>query len=347
MLGIIGARTGKGMTGGVFEAGDVRLEGGAVLPGTRLAYRTYGQLSRSRDNVVLNPTWYAGVGNQNEWLFGPGRALDTNQYFVVVPEMLGNGVSSSPSNHPSLRSWAEFPPITIRDNVRLQSRLLDEVFGVRRLKLAIGWSMGAQQVFEWGTLFPQQVETIVAMCGTARTTRHNWVFLEGVKAALTGGTGTPIPRTEHGTRRAALRTVGRVYAGWALSQAFYRQQRWRDLNFDSLEEFLAGFWEGLFADKDVDDLVVMLLTWQAADVSSNPAYGGDIKKALAAIRARTVVMPSTTDLYFTVEDSAAEAALIQGAELRCIASVFGHAAGVGLNAADTAFIEQAIAEVLR
>jgi len=207
--------------------------------------------------------------------------------------------------------------------------------------------MGAQQVFEWGTLFPEQVDTIIALCGSARTSPHNWVFLEGVKAALTCGSGVPIARTDHDTRRAALRTVGRVYAGWALSQAFYRQERWRDFAFDSLEDFLVGFWEGLFSRKDVDDLMVMLLTWQAADVSSNPMYHGDLGKALSAVQARTVVMPSTTDLYFTVEDSAAEAALIPGAELRPIPSIFGHAAGVGLNPTDTAFIEEVIADVLR
>jgi len=334
------------MTADVFEAGELSLEGGGVLPDAKLAFRTYGQLSPSLDNVVLNPTWYAGVGRENEWLFGLGRALDTSRYFIVVPELLGNGVSSSPSNHPSLRSWAEFPRISIRDNVRLQLRLLDEVFGTRRLKLAIGWSMGAQQVFEWGTLFPDQVDAIIAMCGSARTSPHNWVFLEGVKAALTRGTGAPIPHTDGSARSAALRTVARIYAGWALSHAFYREERWRELGFDTLEDFIVAFWEALFADKDVDDLMVMLLTWQAADVSSSRAYGGDLKKALAAIRARTVVMPSTTDLYFTAEDSAAEAALIHGAEFRPISSIFGHAAGVGLNAADTAFIEAAITEVL-
>ena len=335
------------MSGYVFEAGDVNLEGGSVLPGAKLGYRTYGQLTPARDNVVLNPTWYAGVGHENEWLFGPGRALDTDRYFVVVPEMLGNGVSSSPSNHPTLRSWEEFPRISIRDNVRLQSRLLEEVFGVRRLRLAIGWSMGAQQVFEWGALFPEQVRAIVAMCGSAKTSAHNWVFLEGVKAALTCGTGAPIARGDHNKRRAALKAVGRVYAGWALSQAFYRQQRWRDLNFASLEEFIVGFWEGLFASKDVDDLMVMLLTWQSADVSSNPAYRGDLKTALASIRARTVIVPSTTDLYFTAEDSAIEAALIPDCEFRPLSSIYGHAAGVGLNPVDTQFIDEVIAEVLR
>jgi homoserine O-acetyltransferase len=335
------------MVDDVFNAGDVTLEDGGILPSARLAYRTFGQLNSSKDNVVLNPTWYAGVGSDNPWLFGPGRALDTDRYFVVVPEMLGNGVSSSPSNHPTLRSWAEFPRVSIRDNVRLQSRLLDEVFGIRNIRLAIGWSMGAQQVFEWGTLLPDRVGAIIAMCGSAKTSPHNWVFLEGVKAALTLGTGATIARANQVARRAALRAAARVYAGWALSQTFYRQQLWRNLNFQSLEDFLVGFWEGLFSKKDVDDLMVMLLTWQSADVSSNPAYGGDLGRALGSISARTLVLPSSSDLYFTADDSAAEASFIPGAEFRPIDSIFGHAAGVGINPVDTTFIERAITDVLR
>lgn len=334
------------MSGHVFEAGDVELEGGGVLPGARLAYRTYGELSARRDNVVLNPTWYAGVGSENEWLFGPGRVLDTKRYFIVVPEMLGNGVSSSPSNHPTLRSWQDFPRVSIRDNVRLQQRMLREVFGIENLRLAVGWSMGAQQAFEWAALFPAQVRAMVALCGSAKTSAHNWVFLEGVKAALTRGTGRPIPREDADGRRAALRAVGRVYAGWALSQAFYRQTLWRRLGFDSLEQFITGFWEGLFAARDVDDLMVMLHTWQDADIGSYPAHGGNLHKALSGITAKTTVMPCATDLYFTAEDAQAEAALIPGARFLPIPSVYGHAAGVGLNPQDTAFIEAAIAAAL-
>jgi len=335
-----------GATVDTFDLGDVGLEAGAVLPGAKLAYRTYGQLNTAKDNVILNPTWFAGIGSENEWLFGPGRVLDTNRFFIVVPELLGNGVSSSPSNHPTLGCWEVFPQVSIRDNVRLQARLLEEAFGVTRIRMAIGWSMGAQQVFEWGVLYPDSVQTILALCGSAKTSPHNFVFLEGVKAALTVGTGRAIDRSDQATRQAALRAVGRVYAGWALSQAFYRKELWRDLGFASLEGFIVDFWEGLFAKKDVDDLMVLLRTWQQADVSSRAEHGGNLGQALGGIKAKTIVMPCTTDLYFTLDDSEAEAALIPDARLRPIPSIFGHAAGVGLHQRDTEFVESAIAELL-
>ncbi len=327
--------------------GDIALESGDVLPSASLAFRTYGSLNASKDNVVLNPTWYGGVGTDNEWLFGPGRALDTNKYFIVVPEMFGNGVSSSPSNHPTLRTWDTFPNVSIRDNVRMQERLLREVVGVGRVRLAVGFSMGALQAYEWATLFPDQVDRLVTICGTARTSPHNWVFLEGVKAALTRGSETSSPRDDLAGRRLALRAVGRVYAGWALSQTFYRQELWRNLGFTTVEGFVAGFWQGMFADKDVDDLVTMLRTWQGADVSSNSDYAGDIGRALGAIKAQTTVMPSSTDLYFTAHDCQAEAGWIPGANVRQIESVFGHAAGAGVDPAAASFIEGVLEEVLK
>src|SRR5207302_2423164 len=73
----------------VFDLGDFTLSGGATLRGARLAYKTYGTLSESRDNAIVYPTWYSGRHWENEWLIGGGMALDTAHYFIIVPNMLG------------------------------------------------------------------------------------------------------------------------------------------------------------------------------------------------------------------------------------------------------------------
>ena len=102
--------------------------------------------------------------------------------------------------------------------------------------------------------------------------------------------------------------MGRVYAGWGLSQAFYREEVWRKLGFSSLEDFLVGSWEANFRRRDANDLLAMLWTWQHADISANELYSGDLGKALGAITADAMVMPCETDLYFTVEDNRREVA---------------------------------------
>ena len=114
----------------IFEAGDVVLQRGATLRNCKLAYKTFGALNAAKDNAIVYPTWYSGQHTDNEWLIGAGRALDPTKYFIIVPNMLGNGLSSSPSNTPEPYNGPRFPQVTACDNVRLQHRLVTEKFGV-------------------------------------------------------------------------------------------------------------------------------------------------------------------------------------------------------------------------
>jgi homoserine O-acetyltransferase len=329
----------------VFELGDVVLQSGMTLREAKLAYTTYGTLNSRRDNVILFPTFYGGQHTQNEPMIGPGMALDPATYFIIVPNMFGNGLSSSPSNTPPPYDRARFPPVSLYDNVMCQHRLVTEQFGVERLALVTGFSMGAQQTFHWGALFPDRVERILPWCGSARTSRHNFVFLEGVKAALTAddawrGGWYETPPTK------GLRALARVYSGWVVSQAFYREQCYRQLGAASLEDFLV-MQEGRRLNSDANNLLTMLRTWQQGDISANTLYQGDFEKALGAISAKAIVMPSQTDLYFPPEDNAWEVRHMPHAELRPIPSIWGHMAGSpGVNPVDTAFIDSALKELL-
>jgi homoserine O-acetyltransferase len=331
----------------IFEAGSVVLQSGATIRDCKLAYKVFGTLNPAKDNVVVYPTWYSGQHYENEWLVGPGMALDPAKYFIVIPNMLGNGLSSSPSNTPEPYNGPRFPHVTATDNVRLQHRLVTEKFGIERVRLVVGWSMGALQTFHWGALFPDMVERVAPFCGSAKCSRHNFVFLEGVKAALTadvafaGGWYKSKPET-------GLRAMARVYAGWGFSQAFYRQELdLKALGYSSLEDFLVAFWEGLFLPKDANNLLAMLWTWQNGDISANQMYGGDFRRALGAIKAKAFVMPGQTDLYFPPEDSEFEVAHMPNARLITIPSVWGHfAGGPGTNPVDVAFIDTKLKELL-
>ena len=173
---------------------------------------------------------------------------------------------------------ARFPHVTVCDNVRQQHRLMTEVFGVEKIALAVGWSMGAQQTFQWGALYPDMVERIAPFCGSARTSRHNFVFLEGVKAALTADDAWQGGWYEKPPVK-GLRAMGGVYAGWGFSQAFYREKLDLKLGFATLEDFLIGFWEGLFLSRDPNNLLAMLWTWQHGDIAANELYNGDFEKS--------------------------------------------------------------------
>jgi len=331
----------------IFDLGAFTFQRGATLRNARLAYKTFGKLNAAKDNVIVYPTWYSGQQQDNYWLIGKGMALDPDKYFIIIPNMFGNGLSSSPSNTPEPYNAGRFPNVTIYDNVRAQHRLVTEQFGIKKVRMVVGWSMGALQAFQWGALYPDMVDIIAPFCGSAKCSRHNFVFLEGVKAALTADAvwaeGFYQTRPTRG-----LRAVGRVYAGWGLSQAFYRQELDRkDLGYSSMEDFLVAFWEGHFLARDANNLLAMLWTWQYGDISDNELYKGDFKKALAAIKPKAYVMPCRTDLYFPPEDSEAEVANMPNAKLVPFESVWGHfAGGPGTSPQDVKFLDGKLKELL-
>jgi homoserine O-acetyltransferase len=321
---------------GVFDCGDLSLQRGGTLKSARVVYKTYGTLSAKRDNVIVYPTSYSAHHTDIEWLVAVERCLDPSRYFIVIPNMFTNGLSSSPSNTPN-GVGGEFPQVTTYDNVTQQRRLLNELFGVDRVKMVYGWSMGAQQAYHWASLFGDVVERIVVNCGSAKTAPHNFVFLEGVRTAVQNAK----------TPEDGLRAMGRIYAGWALSQTFYRRELWRGLGFTSLEDFLVRSWEANYLRRDMRNLLAQLWTWQHADVSANDQYRGDLASALAGITARVLLMPSATDLYFQTDDNRAELASLASATLAEIPSVWGHRAGNPRdNPEDAAFVDRQVSALL-
>jgi homoserine O-acetyltransferase len=329
-----------------FHLGPTELQCGITLPGPHIAYKTYGTLNADKSNAVLYPTSYGAHHSDIDWLIGPDRILNPETHFIIIPNQLGNGLSTSPSNLEEPFGQGRNPLFTHWDNVHTQRRLLQEVFAIDQLALIYGWSMGGQQALHWGALFPGHVERICALCTSARTSPHNAVFIQGIRGILTTDAayqnGRFIARPMHG-----LRAFGRAYAGWAMSQAFYRRELWRDAGYASLEDFLVRAWEGNFLRRDAGDLISMLDTWTASDISGNDHFQGDLNQALSAITARAIIMPSTTDLYFTVHDSEVETSQMPNAELRPIVSDWGHRAGNPVQCPeDEAFIRQAVHDLL-
>ena len=324
---------------GRFPLGDLTLQSGAVLPGATLSWKTHGVLAPARDNVVLHPTSYSAQHPDLEWLIGPDGVLDPTRWFIVIPDMFANGLSSSPSNTPH---WPGL--VTSWDNVHAQRRLLREQWGIDRLHAVYGWSMGAQQAYHWAACFPDAVDRAVVNCGSARTAVHNQVFLAGLLAVLEAASEHEGGGRFRAEPKAAMRAFGRIYAGWALSQDFYRANlHLTALGAPDLDTFLRTGWEERFARRPAADLHAQLCTWMAGDISANPLYGGDLTAALQAIRARVLLMPGETDLYFRVADNAAELEHLARAELRPIPSIWGHRAGnPSGQAVDTAFIRSAV-----
>jgi len=328
-----------------FQLGNVELLSGEVLPDAVLAYSTYGELSQDKDNVVLLPTFYTGSHIRNEAFFGSGRAIDPAHHFVISINMFGNGFSSSPSNASPPVDGSHFPGISLYDNVFCQNRLLTEQFNIEHIRLVAGWSMAGSQAFHWAAQFPDMVDAILPFCASARTSPHNLVFLEGVKAALTAdhnwnsGQYDSPPET-------GLKAFARVYAGWAFSQTFYRTGLYKTLGFETPEDLLKD-WEEYHLLWDANNLLSKLRTWQIADISANSVYKGDFHRALNAIQAKAIVIACSSDLYFPPEDNEIEVRQMRNAELRIYNSPWGHCvASPGNDPNFTRFLDSAISELL-
>jgi homoserine O-acetyltransferase len=174
------------------------LDCGVRLPELVVAYRTYGALNAARSNAILichalTGDQYVGetqpVTGKGAWwdqVVGPGRPVDTDQYFVVCANVLGGCMGSTgPSDkRPDGRRWGmDFPPITVRDMVRAQKRLIDHL-GIDRLFAVVGGSMGGMQVLEWASTYPQQVFAAVPIATAAYHSAQNIAFNEVGRQAV-------------------------------------------------------------------------------------------------------------------------------------------------------------------
>ncbi|GLB12887.1 hypothetical protein AtubIFM61612_000276 [Aspergillus tubingensis] len=340
-----------------FKLGDWELQSGEKLLDAHLAYKTFGDPASP---AIVYPSWFSGLLSDNYWLIGEDKTLNPKKYFIIVPALFGNGQSTSPSNyaHPG-----HFPKCSLYDNVRAQHQLVTQHLKITHVRAVIGWSMGAAQTYQWATQYPDFMDLAVPFCGSARTSLHNKIFLEGVKSALLAAKHIPSAGSGNGgllqaeqslrtwsdtEKEVGLKAFGRGYAGWGFSQAFYREKLYETaLGFKDLEDFMQNFWETWALSKDPGNLLTMLQTWQNGDVSKQEPYNGNFEKALGAIKAKTLVLPSKTDLYFPPEDSEYEVAFMQRGTgtLKVFPSIWGHwAGGPGQSKEDVKWLDEQLAE---
>lgn len=306
-----------------------------------LSYLTIGELNEKKDNVIIYPTRYAGTHLEQGYLIGEQLALNPKDYFIIIPNMFCNGVSSSPSNTIEPLNGPNFPLITIQDNVIAQHNLVTNLFGIEKIKLVVGWSMGGQQAYQWATQYPNMVENIAAMCAHAKTSGHTHVFLEGMYAALTSDLNWNEGNYKE-QPNAGKTTMAMAWAGWALGQNWFREKLYLNDGYKSPQEVLDKLWKTIYYKRDANDLLAMIRTWQEHDISNNEKYNGNIEEALSSIKANVVLMPGINDLYFPPEENKEELKSLKNGKLEIIPSNYGHYAGAAKSKEDLDFVNNQI-----
>jgi homoserine O-acetyltransferase len=266
---------------------------------------------------------YSGTPASLDPWIGPGRALDSERWFVICPGQFGNGISSSPSN-----SGGELPALTVGDDVAAQHRLVAEHLGVETLELVLGFSMGAQQAYEWAVRWPETVRRLAVFAGLARTTPANDLLVAASAEGLEKG----------GTRQHA-----HFWAATGLSAELFRTEEWRGAGFRSVDDLVERLFEDDYGRFEAADLLCQLAKWRGADVSRHAS--GDLAAALGRISARTVVAAFSHDAWFPVADCEAEQRLVPNSELGVVESHWGHYAW-GITPAEIAQIESLLRDLL-
>jgi homoserine O-acetyltransferase len=335
------------------DVGTFELESGALLPDVRVAYETFGELAADGSNAVLvlhaltgdsHVTGPAGPGHRTagwwEPMVGPGAPIDTDRYFVVVPNVLGGcqGTTGPASNGPDGRPWGgRFPRVTPRDQVSVEIELARQL-GITTWELVVGASMGGHRVLEWALLGPEagiEVRNLAAIATTAQTSGDQIAWAHPQLGAIRSD-----PRWRGGDYYDATDGDG-PHLGLGIARQIahttYRSARELDLRFGRLpqggedpltrgryavQSYLDHHGDKLARRFDANSYLVLTESMLTHDLGRDR---GGVESALSQVAARALVVAVDSDRLFPPEQSGRIAAWIPGAEpLRIITSDFGH-----------------------
>jgi homoserine O-acetyltransferase/O-succinyltransferase len=309
----------------------LRLESGKILPGVRVAYRTWGRLAPDGGNAVLVCHALTGSADADAWwagLFGPGRALDPERDFIVCSNILGScyGTTGPASPRPGEdRTWGpDFPAVTIRDLVRVQHALV-RALGIRRLKLVLGGSLGGMQVLEWALLYPDLVEAIAPIAVSGRHSAWCIGLSEAQRQALYADphwrNGRYPPETPPAAGLAAARAIATCTYR---SRGSFEERFGRQLESPGLfqvESYLRHQGSKLVGRFDANSYVVLTRAMDSHDVARGR---GSYEKALRAVRQPALVVAIDSDVLYPPEEQRELAARLGNARLAWLRSPHGH-----------------------
>ena len=326
-----------------FSEGDLKLESGEVIKDFSISYVTHGTLNEKKNNAILMTSSIGGNHHRIDFLIGPGKALDTNKYFIIATDAIGNGLSTSPSNSKT-QPGTGFPHFTIRDMVESQYRLVKEKFGITRLLAVSGASMGGMQTLQWGVSHPDTMVALIALTPMARTPAWSVAVNEATRKALTADAayddGKYTKQPEKGWR---------AWVDVLLTLATRTPEGLKAEYPNSLDvvKWINGFEDTwLKGGFDANNWIWQTWAYDRHDVGTTPGFNGDTVKALQSIKAKAILMNAPGDLYNPTAEAADDAKHVPGAQYVVIPSLQGHFAASAAKAADVEFMNKKVTEFL-
>jgi len=310
-----------------FAMGDLKLESGEVIEDNVQSFVTHGTLNDDKSNVILVVPSVAGDHHRVDFLIGEGKALDPTKYFIVATDTFGNGALGmrSPSNSET-QPGLKFPKFTVRDMVESQRRLLVEKFGINHVVAVVGASMGGMQALQWGVSYPDFMDSLVAIAATPRTAAWTVALHEATRKALMADSawndGNYTEQPLKGWRAWGDIIWLAVVAPDGMNGSYPDA-----LDVIPAMEKYEEFW--IEEKWDANDWILRTWAYDRHNIGDTPGRGfdGDHIKALAEIKAKTLLMSAPLDLYNPVELAHESAKYIPGATFVEIPTNNGHRSG--------------------
>ena len=267
--------------------GDCKLESGELIRDCRIGYRTFGKLNREGSNAVVFPTWASGTTEQLKSNIGPGKLIDSEKYFVIAIDALGNGVSSSPSNS-RLQPRMSFPRFTLRDTVETQHELLTKILHLNHVKAVAGVSMGGMQTFQWMVAYPEFMDKAIPIVGSPRLASYDLLLWQAQIDAIMNDRGWNNGNYTTNPSRVVQFEFGELLL---TTPDNYNRQVTREQLFDRLrkEESNAGF--------DCNDKIRQAQAMMALDVSQT--FNRSMDRAARAVKADVFIIVARMDHVVT------------------------------------------------
>lgn len=319
--------------------GRFMLESGDAIEDAFVTCAVHGDIREHTHPLAIALCAIGSTHHRLDFLIGPGRALDPARMRIIAIDALGDGLSVSPSNS-SRQPGMSFPRFSIRDMVRSQKRLLEEL-GIDRVELVIGASMGGMQALQWGVLFSEAVDRIVALTPMAKTAPWAAAVNHAARQSLFAKLRAAKPPYAVDVWDAwtplmqllAMRTPTQVDAQFTASADV---QQWLDAR--------SRWWASQCFDPV--DWIYQSWAYDAHDVGTTPGFDGDTARALASIRVPVLVATALLDLYNPVGCSAFVAEHIPGCEYLQIDSPWGHVVASAIDAAGALELNRKIGQFL-
>lgn len=307
-----------------------RLESGEEIASLEVAYRTWGRLNARRDNGLVVCHALTGSPHVDDWwapLLGPGRALDTDRYFIVCSNVLGGcyGTSGPASPGPDGRPWGpRFPRVTLRDQVRAQIALADRL-GLTGIASVVGGSMGGLQALEWALLEPRRVRSVVSLAASARHSPWCLAWSEAQRLALTAD-----PCFRNGHYPPDDPPVAGLAAARAVAMISYRSPDSLEARFGrstvadgfAVNEWLRHHGEALVRRFDANAYLTLLDAMDSHDLARGRA--DSLAAGLAGLQQPVLVVSLSSDLLYTPAEQAQLARLLPRGVLWELATPHGH-----------------------